>query len=181
MSLKMETAGAIVSVVKNDPTCKKNISSVLAYILPDDAGVTGATRNFLMVLADSPNYLLEDVVNFVGGLDTAKERYVAPKLFPNTDPNVDKLICTGIADATAAVISTALKTNRALDLVETAAMLSRETGISHAGTHITMKDGTDYVFDWHTTLAPEDPTIYLTKNWHQCTGGTLYSKFGGFS
>ncbi|OED38552.1 hypothetical protein AB833_19230 [Chromatiales bacterium (ex Bugula neritina AB1)] len=188
MALTIKTAGAIVSVVKNDPNCKKNIDSILAYILPDSAGAAGGVRNFLMVLVDTPNYAAEKLVNkardagsFVGLMDPAKERYIAPKIFSNQDPDVDKLICTGIAEATAAVIKTALPTNKGLADIESAQAISRETGIAHAGTHITMKDGTDYVFDWHTTLAVENPTIYLTKNWHQCTGGTLFERFGGFT
>ena len=185
MALSKETAKEIVLTVSRDGNCKKNISSVLAYFLPDDLGWTGGVRNFLMVFADIPNYAIEDIVNTYRRSTATKgnpaERFVAAKNFPNTAPRVDRIICTGIAEATAAVINSQLKLSSKLSShIKLARMESRATGISHAGTLVEMLDGSSYVFDWHMTLAADNPYIFKAQNWHNRIGGVTYLKFFGF-
>jgi len=185
MALSKRTASEIVKAVSRDPNCKDAIDSVLAYFLPDDFGWAGGVRNFMMVFADSPNYALEDIVNAYRRSTATKgdktERYVAPKLFPREAPRVDRLICTGIAEATAKVINSSLKTSTILSgTVESANMTGRNTGIAHAGTLVKMLDGSKYIFDWHMTLSVGNPLIFRAENWHQRTGGKEFDKFIGF-
>ncbi|TDJ24802.1 MAG: hypothetical protein E2O58_04935 [Gammaproteobacteria bacterium] len=185
MALSKATATQIVKTVKSDANCVKNISSVLAYFLPDDLGWTGGVRNFLMVFADIPNYVIEDTVNAYRRSTATKgnkaERFVAAKNFPSNSPRVDKIICTGIAEATAAALNRALKTSKELSSqIASVRMESRATGIAHAGTLIEMLDGSSYVFDWHMTLAPENPCIFKAQNWHNRIGGVTFIKFARF-
>jgi peptidoglycan hydrolase-like protein with peptidoglycan-binding domain len=183
--LSTEVAREVVRAVSNDPECRKSISSVLAYFLPPDKGWTGGVRNFLMVFADIPNYALEEVVNAYRRSSASKgdktERYVAPKNFPPNAPHVDRIICTGIAEATANTINRVLTSSRTLSQhVQTARMESRRTGIAHAGTLLQMVNGSQFIFDWHMTLQPENPLIFRAEDWHNRRSGVLYSRFNGF-
>ena len=189
MAITKETATEIVSVVSADINCRNSISSVLAHFLPDDLGWTGGVRNFMMVFADVPNYALEDIVNAYRRSTVTKgnkvERYVAPKNFSNKTARVDALICAGIAQITATTINRAIKLqspkNTLASKVKSARMEGRRTGIDHAGTLIEMTDGTRYVFDWHMTLAPDNPYIFKAENWHNRVGRVTFIKFRGFS
>jgi hypothetical protein len=160
----------------------------LALSADSDLGWTGGVRNFMMVFADVPNYALEDIVNAYRKSTATKgnkaERYVAAKNFSNKTARVDALICTGIAEITATAINRAIKLpaakNRLASNVKAARMEGRRTGIDHAGTLIEMTDNTRYIFDWHMTLAPENPYIFKAENWHNRVGGVTFQKFVGF-
>ncbi len=183
--LSKDVAKEIVKVVSNDPECRSRISSVLRHFLPDDLGWTGGARNFLMVFTDIPNYLIEDVVNAYRRSTASKgdktERFVAAKNFPNNKPRVDRIICTGIAEETAKAINRAIASSTILSQhVKTARMADRNTGMAHAGTLVQMVNSRQFIFDWHMTLAPDNPIIFRAEDWHNRRGGVPYSKFNGF-
>lgn len=93
-----------------------------------------------------------------------------------SEPEAAKLSCVGIADATSEAINGAK-----IPGVASATMHDRpNTKTEHTATLVVMEDGSEYVFDWHTTLKVHEPMIYRKKEWDRASGGVLFSAFKGF-
>lgn len=149
MALSKAEAQAIVDVVKVDPESLRRMRSGGAQFVPDRLGITGALRNWKYVLS---------------GKDP-------------TDEKVANVVCTGIADATAAAINKALAS---LPGVKSAGVKSRVyMKTDHTATLVTMADGTSYVFDWHATLNPANPFVGEAKAWETSTNQVDFNHFSG--
>jgi hypothetical protein len=153
MSLSKGTAQKIVDAVSQDSESQKRIGSSLATVLPDGWGVTGALRNWGLVLS---------------GQDP-------------TEKEIADIVCTGIADATSAAITSALKGEKPLTEVAGATTVSRRVwGTDHTATLIKMADKSEYVFDWHATLNVFNPLIFKVDDWKMGQGGVQLHEFQGF-
>jgi hypothetical protein len=145
MALSRGLALAIVTVVENDPECKRRIDSPLSTLLPDDWGLAGGIRNFGFALAETYKAL-------------ADGRYSA-----QPSAAQDDLVCYGIRDATIDALKTAIlgtAPGGSLSLVADVGYVIRDNPIVHTATLVTLVDKSDYVFDWHATLNPGNPLIY---------------------
>jgi hypothetical protein len=99
-----------------------------------------------------------------------------------TDPDVASFVCVGIAEASSSAITTALKAgNTKLGEVESAGLIDRSKPAEHVATLVTMKDGSQYVFDWHKTLNSTNPFLYVASDWSRNRNGIMFNKFHGFS
>lgn len=180
MALSRRTSEQIVNVVAGDAECQRRITSLYGTVL-GEIGLSGAFRNFSMALADAPNDGVEMAGNFlirewdklVG--NAKSPRWQKGQIFP--EHVRDPYICTGIADATVAALSAAASQ---IDQLGAATFASRDEGFAHAGTKVTMDDGSEYLFDWWRTLQLRDPMIFLPEAWHTCAGGVHFEDFQGF-
>lgn len=149
--LTAQMAKFVVNTVKYDPECKKRIGQPASRWL-SRLGLAGWMRN-------------------VGVMGPAVFTGKGPT------PEQDKIICTGIADATAAAIDKA--PGRVTHNIAFAVMCGRVLyGFDHAATRIQMVQYGACVFDWHATLDPGNPMIYRSvTDWEKGINGVLYSDF----
>lgn len=166
MALSRSTAKEIIDIVSHDTKSTESISSVFSYF----GSIAGSVRNAAMVGADLP----ANLVNFLG-LETTKN-------FPEGTWNREKWICSGIAKLTTEAINKAVLIQKKLPKVRFAREIKRTGGNDHYATQLVMRDGSDYIFDWHATLNVRNPRIYRVRNWHSALTGSgyTYENFMGF-
>jgi hypothetical protein len=159
MALAKQAAMQIVAAVRSDPECLRRIKSVI----PDLGGYAGSVRN-------------------LGYIFTFQDP---------TDPETAAKVCTGIAEQTMTAINNALgpidhagrpEKGSAIPDVESANTIDRvHLSTHHTATLVSMKDGTEYVFDWHATLNVENPLIYESpERWQVDKGSVQFKHFSGF-
>lgn len=96
--------------------------------------------------------------------------------YDGSEPTASKLSCVGISDSTSTDITAAK-----IEGVKSALPHDRPNArVAHTATLVAMADGSEYVFDWHSTLQSIDPTIFRKTDWEKGVGGVLYSSFKGF-
>ena len=144
MCLSKEAASDIVSAVKKDADCNAKINSRLKR-RPASWGASGWTRNVAYGVYLSVT--LDDYVYSASG----------------TNPAFESLLCTGIASCTERAIAGALE-RPGIPEVKSVGKVDRFDP-PHTATLITMKEGSEYVFDWHATLNPRNPLIYRAADW----------------
>ena len=76
-------------------------------------------------------------------------------------------VCTGIADASAAIINHAIE-NGELNSVLGAERITRFKPFNHDATKVTFTDGDEVVLDWWYSLRPGQPDVTTTTDW--CNG-----------
>lgn len=157
MSLSKEAATAIVKVVSRDSESFNRINTfegdaIMTRIVPDSWGITGDLRNWSLIAV---------------GADP-------------TEDAAANFVCVGIADASSAAISNALKNSANLPDVDSSETISRSKPAAHTATLVTMKDGSQYVFDWHKTLNVNNPFIFKVDDWNQNREGVMFTKFSGW-
>ncbi len=150
------TADAVIEVVSKDPESVSRISSWLGDVMPSSLGWTGSVRNWFYVFT---------------GEDP-------------TEPDVAAKVCTGIADATAAAINRAIKSEkdplRGIRRATTIDRASPHIGVHHTATHVLTDEGGEAVFDWHATLEIDNPMISKVADWLNCTGEVPAKQFTGW-
>lgn len=158
-----ELKRAVISAVERDAEAFRRTKSWLATILPDRLGVTGSVRNFGFAFANT----------FSGG-----------RLADPTGAKIEALVCTGIASATAKAINNAKipgvmasTINRFRPLDHTATLVywlpPDPPGLGPKTTQwIAQNSGpgkaikpAEWVFDWHHTLNPSNPTVLSKSSW----------------
>jgi len=158
--LTVDEAKAIVNAVASDKECKRRINSVLS-VVPSSLGISGGIRNFGMAVINT---------------------YSMNKFFDPSDPEIDAIVCTGIAEQTAKAIAKAAKTDPALRNVKGTNTISRVlNGVDHTATLIIMNTKS-YVFDWHASLDVKDPQMYPgPTDFDKGTNAVTYKAFKGFN
>ncbi len=150
--LDAKTAKAIVDVVIRDPECQSRIQSRLRFPMPDSWGITGSIRNFGMALV---------------GMDSSESK-------------VERLVCTGIASASARAIDAAAKAGK-LAGVAGSSPVDRFKPVAHTATEVMLKDKSTFVFDWHATLNLQNPMMYRsTLEWKRGRSGEVLESFRGW-
>lgn len=154
-----QTAAMIVESVVTSPKTR----DLLENTLPDfvqNLGWAGDIRNIGL-----------EFVGFLGGL-------VLPDSTSNrVDGEIAKRVCIGIADATTDDIRRYMAAGKLPD-VESVGFIDRGQGTGasseHTATLVKMRDGTAYVFDWHSTLNAKDPLVTDWWEWRQGQNGPRY-------
>ncbi len=150
--LTRSLAAKIVEVVGKDATCKTRITSSFGN-LPAGWGISGGLRNISIM-----------------GLDLFNPWSDGPSA------EETKLVCTGIAEATAAAI-----TKAKIPYLKLATDVDRSSGVYHVATGITLHSDRVYVFDWHATLIIDNPLIYPSlEDFRKSKGAVTYASFTGF-
>ncbi|MEM7623067.1 MAG: hypothetical protein AAF235_07660 [Planctomycetota bacterium] len=154
MILTKELAGRVRDVVARDKRCIQLIvKGFYGGGLLGAAGLAGSARNLSYIIT---------------GADPS-------------EPEIAQYACTGIANATSAVINAAIKAGN-LKGVTSATTIDRQAGmlgVHHTATHVILPGGSA-VFDWHATLEVQNPMVFRTMNWKVATGGTHLRQFEGF-
>ncbi|MCA9011715.1 MAG: hypothetical protein KDB01_18305, partial [Planctomycetaceae bacterium] len=145
-------ATAIVQAVSADATAFSRIDGFIAKFVPDSLGIAGSLRNIGLMIA---------------GADP-------------TEPEVANVVCVGIANAAAAAIEKALKSSAGIADVKSAGTIDRDKPVSHTATLVVMKDGSEYVFDWHATLNVNNPLMSTAAEWRKNGSGVMFTKFSGW-
>jgi hypothetical protein len=136
-TLDPKVSKAIIASVMRDEESFKRIDSWLATALPDGLGITGSLRNWGYVL-------------------TAQD--------PTSDRIANK-VCTGIAEATWKAIERGMKDGTMPEVARADTIDRKRMGVYHTATLVTLKDGREFVFDWHATLNPANPAIMPKADW----------------
>jgi hypothetical protein len=157
VALTKKTAGAIVDAVVRDADSQASINirpsdSPATRVVPEAWGITGALRNVGLIL-----------------------KFENPE-----DPKVARTVCTGIANVTMLAIDKALKSTPGIPEVNLVTTIDRYLLAAHTATLLKMKDGSNYVFDWHKSLNVHNPWIYKVEDWKQGHGGVLFDAFTGW-
>lgn len=158
--LTVDEAKAMVKAVAADPECTRRIKSILSAV-PSGWGVSGGIRNFGMAIVNT---------------------YSFNRFFDPSDPEIDAIVCTGIAAQTALAIAKAAKTTPALRNVKSTSTVSRVlNGVDHTATLIVMTSKS-YVFDWHATLDVNDPLLYPSPaDFDKGSNSVTLKAFKGFN
>lgn len=147
-------AAEIIAAVKSDATSRKRIEDSVFGKIPASWGAAGLVRNVSMFVTSG---------SIITGEPASGED--------------EKLVCTGIADATVEAINRV----KIAGVVIASAHERILNGSHHTGTKIDLSRFGAVVFDWWSTLRIDDPLIYRTvPNFNQASGGVLYSDFKGF-
>ncbi len=166
MSLSKATAAAIVDAVSQDVESRRRLHSILRFLGPVGTQHRGGLRDtgleWKAIFASLPA-LGHGWGSFTGRIDN--------KL---NDPAYADLCCVGIADATVAAINKAGITE-----VAAAAREDRILPEWHSVTGVTMRDGSQYTFDWFLTLAVNNPVIFRLDEWRADMSFGI--QFAGFS
>jgi hypothetical protein len=92
-----------------------------------------------------------------------------------SDPGYGDFVCTGIADATVAAIEKA-----AIAEVAGAAREDRVVPECHSVSGVTMRDGSQFVFDWFLNLEIHNPVIFRLDEWQvNSSDGIQFASFRG--
>jgi hypothetical protein len=151
MALDAHTSALVVAAVFNDAKCREIIPTQSVSSTPSTW--RGFHRNF--------DY------NVFGGKH------------PDTDEYTQDRVCYGIAAHTAMAIGDQVR-NRKAGEVRTAGITRERSrfGFRHTATLVKMKDGSEYVFDWHATLDILNPLLYRSEDhWARDQGGVFYMDF----
>ena len=92
-----------------------------------------------------------------------------------SDDQYQKMICGGIVAVTVAAIDPKKASVPGLKDVQGSA---REPGgWAHFATLLLMKDGTEYVLDWHKTLVISNPWVSKHRDWKVATNEIPFASF----
>jgi hypothetical protein len=127
----------VIDIVAQDPESLRRVDSWLKA-LPGALGVSGSIRN-------------------LGYIFTGQDP---------SEPAIAAKACTGIADATSSAIARGIDAGR-IPGVARATTIDRQgtLGTFHTATLVTLKDGREFVFDWHATLDPRNPQVMPKSQW----------------
>lgn len=153
MALTTDTADQVVEAVGNDLLSCSRIEGPTLYGIFSKLHIAGHVRNLGLIL---------------GGMDTKDSHFV-------------RVCCIGISEATSKAIFTEIRAGTITDMKTTCPVYRVVHQFSHFGTRVSMKDGSDYVFDWFPTLEPWNPVIYRYLDWKRDAGGVEYEDFEGFN
>jgi hypothetical protein len=177
--LTRDMADAIVKAVRADAQCLLLLPRISAFKVFGGIGHAGTARNFAnawtMGLADADKFVM-DKAGFpeAGSLTREYWRRLG-----------DRQACTGVAEATARVL-TAAAGKPGYEFLVSAGPEDRTPSDPpcdyHTATAVTVTGGHVYVFDWHSTLDIGDPLIFPSpaafKKGH---GAVRYSLFWGWT
>ncbi len=155
----------ILDFIKKDPEAQSRANSYLAEILPDSLGIAGGIRNLPLWASE----FITDKLGF-GDTDFAKNL---------SDENY-KLICGGIAEATAKVIQDEIdKGNPLFKSLKSVAPGHRVIdGWDHTATKFTEKNGSTFVLDFHQTLNIDNPLVFPSyEDWEKGKNGKTYEDY----
>jgi hypothetical protein len=90
-----------------------------------------------------------------------------------------ELQCTEIAETAAAAIA---RSQRMIPGLSEVGTMSRSSGYAHAGVHLTMQDGSQYVVDWWATLDVTNPLVFKAKDFDEDrkSAAIPFKQFTGF-
>jgi hypothetical protein len=150
--LDLDTARNIVKAVSADVSCRGVIEGPDFPAIVTDALESwhwaGGVRNFALILA---------------GMGPEDAEFV-------------RVSCVGIAEVTQGVVFAETRKGK-LPKVRTSRTTQRTVnGFVHSATCVSMKDGTDYVFDWWPTLNPKNPLISAYPQW-LIAGTTIENRY----
>ena len=155
-------AKAIAAVVAADPEASKRIDSNIDGIIPASWGISGGIRN--------AGYVALGMVS-LGYYGDPSEKEFADR------------VCTGISDAAAAAINSAVaaKDARLRNVLSASAISRVHRSVDHTATRIQMVDKQEHVFDWHATLDADNPMMYRSvSDWMKDANGIALESFNGW-
>lgn len=155
----------IVDFIKKDPEAQRRANSYLAEILPDSLGIAGGIRN-------APLFASEFIPQLLGFGDT--------DFIKNLSDENYKIICGGIAEATAKVIQDEI--NKGNPLFKSLKSVKPDfrvlDGWDHAATKFTEKNGSTFVLDYHQTLNIDNPLVFPSfEDWEKGKNGQTYEDY----
>jgi hypothetical protein len=164
MALSRDTAGKIIAIVAADAdTCRRIGKPVSSEDLLHDPTMVSIFKKRLEELGAA------------GGFRNATLMFLM-----STD-ELNEINCAGIAAASVKPLVAAIAAGK-LPEVKKAGANYRETGVfkvGHYATWISMSDGSEYMFDWHATLNPNNPAISTPALWSTGASGINYVNFKG--
>jgi hypothetical protein len=154
MSLSTHTASIVVQSVSRSTQTRQILKTSVPEFL-QKLGIAGDLRNWLLVAMGNDG----------------------------SEPESAAIVCVGIASATASDIQSYIQAGKLPDVeaVSTCDRSPPTVEAYHTATLVTMMDKTQYVFDWHATLNPNDPWISRLAEWLVAKGGQRFALFKGFS
>jgi hypothetical protein len=96
------------------------------------------------------------------------------------DPEATAKLCIGITAVTVKAIHNAIRQSKLPEVHGCSGTHRVHWGVHHEATWIRMKDGSEYVFDWHATLKINDPVISKADDWQNGRTGINFVLFAGF-
>lgn len=163
--ISVADARSVIRIVAADKASRRKISSWLDSVLPDTLGWAGGIRNAVM---EMPRDLASTALEVVG-------------LKHPTDV-WEQFECNSIAHATSRAIRRAIDTGRpevrnVLSVATVGRDVSLGNAYEHTGTKVTVRPNTTVVFDWHATLAENNPMIYPdVRSFHLGVGGKTFEE-----
>jgi hypothetical protein len=125
-------------------------------------GLAGAVRNLMLIAGDILPFSTRSFSDILGN-----------------KPDNTRLLCLGIVVVTQKAILA--QRNTLPEMASCAAVSRVHWGVHHSATWIRMKDGSEYVFDWHATLNIFDPLLSRNEDWPEAKGAVFRRHFTGFA
>ena len=171
MALSKETAKKIIGAVAIDADCRNAIEpppdTVNATVNPVSDLLFNSALRFTHLAGSARNIPL-----VLQGIISGKN--------PEDDPEATAKLCIGITAVTVKAIHNALRQGKLPEVQSSSAISRVHWKVHHSATWVRMKDGCEYVFDWHATLKIQDPAISKAENWVKAQGAVNYVFFQGF-
>jgi hypothetical protein len=163
MSLSRAQAQAVIDIVAADPDCQKIIRS------PGHPEGGTATQVFGWV---SGGIIYWRVLERFGLAGWVRNALAEPFV---DDHQWQKMICGGIVAVTVAAIDP--KRGRVPGLKDVEGSQREPGGWAHFATLLKMKDGTEYIMDWHKTLVISNPWVSRHRDWKVATNEIPFASF----
>lgn len=168
MSLSPAQGQAVINIVAADPKCQKIINNP-GY--PQTPGM----EFFGWISGGIIQWRILEKFGLAGWVRNA----LAGAVLKESDHRYQDLLCGGIVAVTVAALDPKRGSVPGLKDVEGS---SREPGgWAHFATLLKMKDGTEYIFDWHKTLVISNPWVSRHRDWKVATNEIPFKSFTGFS
>lgn len=169
----------IMDFIKNDPEAIKRTNSYLSEILPDSLGWTGWLRN---VRYFAPEFWMDLNVEGYKKLGLGDKDFVKTMddYYKNLSDENYKLICGGIAEATAKVIKDEINAGNPLfkNLKDVSPDHRTLDGWDHTATKFTDNEGKTFVLDYHETLNIDNPKVYPSfEDWEKGKNGRTAEEY----
>jgi len=149
MTLSKMEASAIIAVVCADKACVARIahsSSQMTQLL----GLSGQLRNISNIGRDVANAIYQGKLKPFESVDYSQETI--------------SQMCVGISEVTTRAIKNSMGKLKFIKAVDDHGNTSNE---GHYAPMVTMKDGSQYTFDWWMTLNQFNPVIWQTRTWER--------------
>lgn len=155
MALDLDTAKAIIDAVCADVSARRTI---------------GSSKRPSPMLLRAPMRVvvpatIESALEHFHVAGPLRNAWMLAKGMDNKDDEFVELSCQGIAIVTQGVIFTHMMSSKLPKVLASRVVRRKVNGFEHKGTGVSMKDGTDYVFDWWPTLNPKNPVISSYAQW----------------
>jgi hypothetical protein len=169
MALSKETARKIVEAVAVDPNCRSSIEP------------NNALNQMGSILNPGTDLLLRftHLAGPVRNIPLVAKGIIQGKNLED-DPEATAKLCIGITAVTVKAIHNAIRQSKLPEVHGCSGTHRVHWGVHHEATWIRMKDGSEYVFDWHATLKINDPVISKADDWQNGRTGINFVLFAGF-